>query len=116
MVGGLVSFRTSEREVEPEHVRRVDPGVRHVVAVTDPGVTLLGDIAQLLPNGEQVGENLAWVHEVGEAVDHRYGGVLRELLDVLVRERTDHDAVDVPREDTRRISDRLTAAQLHVTW
>ena len=54
------------------------------------------------------------MQQVGEPVDHRHVGVLRQLLDVLVRERADHDAVDVARQHARRVGDRLAAAELHV--
>ena len=72
------------------------------------------DVAEVLADGEQVGEHLAGVQQIGEAVDHGHVGVLRQLLDVLVREGADHDAVDVAREHARRVGDRLAAAELDV--
>ena len=95
MVRGLVAFGTGEREVEAEDVRGVDPRVRHVVAVADPRVAESLDVAELLPNGEQIGEHLARMYEVGEAIDDRDRCILPELLDVLVREGANHDSVDV---------------------
>jgi hypothetical protein len=112
----LVAFRTRQRQLEPEAMRRVDPGVGHVVAVADPRVLVLRDVAEVLADRQEVGEDLARVQHVREAVDHRHVSELRELLDVLVREGADHDAVDVPREDARGVSDRLAAAELHVSW
>src|SRR5262249_22165522 len=47
-------------------------------------------------------------------VDDGHIRVLRQLLDVLVRERADHDAVDVTRQHSRRVSDRLAATELNV--
>ena len=54
--------------------------------------------------------HLARVQEVGEAVDDRHGRVLRQLLDLGVREGANHDPVDVAREHARRVGDRLAAA------
>ena len=54
------------------------------------------------------------MQQIGEAIDHRHVGVLRELLDVLVRERADHDAVHVARQHARRVGNRLAAAELDV--
>jgi hypothetical protein len=45
------------------------------------------------------------MHQIGEAVDHGDVGIVSELLDILVREGANHDAVHIPREHTRRIGD-----------
>ena len=63
---------------------------------------------------EQVGEQLAGMQQVGQAVDDRHGGEPRQLLDVGLREGADHDAVDVARQHARRVADRLAAAELDV--
>src|SRR5438093_269536 len=65
----LVSFRAGQPQLEAEQLRRLDPAVRHVVAVTHPGDPLPLPPAQRLPHGEQVGQHLARVGQVGEAVD-----------------------------------------------
>ena len=51
---------------------------------------------------------------VGEAVDDGNRGLLRELLDVRLRKRADHDRVEVTGENRCRIADRLPAAELEV--
>ena len=53
MIGRLVAFGTREVEVEAESVRRVDPRVRHVVAVADPRVLLVSIVAEFCADGEQ---------------------------------------------------------------
>ena len=67
---GVVALGAREREVEAEAVRGVEPGVRHVVAVADPRDVLPLERAEVLAHGEEVGEHLAGVLQVGEAVDH----------------------------------------------
>ena len=54
------------------------------------------------------------MQQIGESVDDRDVGVLRQLLDVLVGEGADHDAVHVARQHARRVGDRLAAAELDV--
>ena len=49
-----------------------------------------------------------------EHVDHRYGGVCRQLLDHLVRARADPDRLHVAREDERGVPDRLAARELEI--
>ena len=51
---------------------------------------------------------------VGQTVDDRDGRVGRELLDIGLRKRPDHDCVEIAREDDGRVLDRLTAPQLEV--
>ena len=49
--------------------------------------------AEVLLHREDVGEDLAGMVEVGEAVDDGHRGVLRQLLDLRVVEGADHDPV-----------------------
>ncbi len=51
---------------------------------------------------------------VGQTVDDRDGRVGRELLDIGLRKRPDHDCVEIAREDDGRVLDRLTAPQLEI--
>ena len=51
---------------------------------------------------------------VGQPVEDRNRRVGRELLDIGLRERSDHDRVEITREDDGRVFDRLAAAQLKV--
>ncbi len=52
---------------------------------------------------------------IGQPVDHRDGCVGRELLDIGLGERPDHDRVEVAREDDGRVLDRFAAPELEVT-
>jgi len=51
---------------------------------------------------------------VGESVDHRDLAVLGEVVDVLLGEGADHDAVDVAAHHVRGVLDGLADAQLDV--
>ena len=60
-----------------EHVR-----LRHVRrAVAEEGDGEAGEVALVLADGEQVGEQLARVEVVGEGVHDRHGGARRHLLE-----------------------------------
>src|ERR1019366_5263659 len=63
---------------------------------------------------EHVGEDLAGVVFVGEAVDDRHPRMRCEGLDLGLLEGPDHDDVDHPADDARRVFDRLGAAELAV--
>src|SRR5690348_5577433 len=54
------------------------------------------------------------MQQVGEPVDDGNVGVLGQLLDVLMSERANHDAVDVARQHARGVGDRLPASELPV--
>ncbi len=68
----------------------------------------------MLSDGEDVGEDLAGVEQVGESVDHRDGCVFRQLFDVGVGEGTNHDAVDVAGKDARGVGNGLTTPELDI--
>ena len=56
-----------------------------------------GDAAAPLFHRHHVGERLAGMRAVGQAVDDRHGGVARHLVEAFGRVRPHHDRVDVAR-------------------
>ena len=67
--------------------------MRALVAVSDVNDLLTLDGAKDLLDGERIGDDLARMVVVGQAVDHRHRRVLRQLEDVRVREEARHDDV-----------------------
>ena len=51
---------------------------------------------------------------IGHAVDHRHGGVARQLLQLPLVEGPDHDPVAVPAQSPGGILDRLSPARLGI--
>src|SRR5256714_6358127 len=111
---GLEPLGAGQAQLEAQHGGRLQPAVRHVVAVADPSDALVLPAAQRLAHREQVGEHLAGVRQVGESVDDRDGGPARQLFDLFMIEGADHDAVHVARQDARSVRDGLPAPQLDV--
>ena len=113
---GIVAFGTGEREIEPEDGGGLDPRMGHVVAVADPGEARAARLeragAEPLPDGEQIGEHLTRVRQIGEAVDHRHRREARQLLGDVVPEGADDDGVAVAAEHARGVAQRLAAADL----
>ena len=114
-----VHVRAVAGGVQHDHVHaglRADLGerVRDVVAVADVDELDVLEMAAVLADGERVGHALAGVVVVGEAVDHRDLAVLGEVLDVLLGEGADHDAVDVAAHHVGGVLDRLADAELDV--
>ena len=72
-------------------------------------------LAELLPDRHHVGEGLARMEFVGQAVDDGDARGLGERVDLGLVERPDHDPVDVAREDEPCVLDRLAAAQLEIS-
>ena len=61
----------------------------------------------------QVSHDLARMRQFGECIDNRNGRVLREFQQHIVLEDADYNGINVTRQNARRISDGLTAAELH---
>ena len=100
--------------VEVEDFRRLQPGIAHVVGVADPCHGLALDRPAMFDVGVDVGEDLARVVFVGQAVDHRHARIGRKALDDVLLEGADHDDVAHARDHLRRIFHRLAAAELRV--
>jgi hypothetical protein len=110
----FVAGRRRHMDVEVEDLGRLQPGVADVVRIADPGHGLALDRAAMLDEGEDVGEDLAGVVFVGQAVDHRHPRVAGEALDDLLLEGADHDDVAHARDHLRRVLHRLAAPELRV--
>ena len=114
IVVGIVSLRTRQLEGEAQMRGRFNPRVGHVVAVTDPGDRLPADVAQVLLDGEDIGQDLAGMGQIGEAVDDGHLGILGQRFHVRVCEGPDHDPVHVSVEHPGRIGNGLTTTQLDI--
>src|SRR5215211_7133933 len=84
----------------------------HVVAVSDVGDPGAFDRTELLAHGHEVGESLARVVGVREAVYYGDVGGSGELLQVPVVEGADHDGVDVAGQDAACVRRGLALADL----
>jgi len=86
--------------------------VQHVVAIPEPRDLKAGQRLAVLDHGQEVGDDLAGMRLVGEAVDDRHRGMARHFLDLGVIVGPQHDSVDHPAQHPRGIGDSLTPPQL----
>src|SRR5438477_8204133 len=110
----IVVGRRHDRQGKAGDRRRLDEGVGDVVAVPDIYDVLLRELSRHRLDGHEVGQDLAGVRAVGEAVDDRLLGRPRQLLEVLVRAQPGHRPVDVAVEDPRGVGDGLPDPELDV--
>ncbi len=66
----------------------------------------------MLEPGLHVGQQLAGMVQLGQAIDHRHPRMLRQLLLVRLRVVADHDGVAHPRQHLGGVGQRLFAPQL----
>jgi len=109
-----VATGKTEDEVEAELPGGVKERGADVVAVPRPDDAAAGDRAAVLLVGHHVGHDLAGMARVGQPVDHRHRRIVRELLERRLLEGPDHDRVHEPRQDLRRVRDRLAVPELHL--
>jgi hypothetical protein len=69
-------------------------------------------VAELLPDGQAVGEHLAGMLTVGHGVDHRTASCARHGDQVPMVAEPGHDAVDIAVEDAADVRRRLPLADL----
>ncbi|KAF5289491.1 hypothetical protein FQR65_LT20825 [Abscondita terminalis] len=110
----LVAAGRADMDREAQQVGRLQPGVGHVVAIADPGDGLALDRAAVLDEGEDVGQDLAGMELVGQAVDDGHARVLGKAHDLVLAVGADHHQVGHAADDARAVLDGLGAAQLAV--
>ena len=109
---GVIALGAGHGHVHAALQTAHDEGVGHIVAVADEAQLQALQPGHLLPDGHQVGQHLAGVGEVGEAVDDGDGGVFGQLLHLVLAIGADHDAVTVAAEHPGGIGDGLAPADL----
>ena len=68
----------------------------------------------MLDVGVDVGEDLAGVIFIRQAIDHRHARMCGEAFDDRLLERADHHDVDHPGDHARQVLDRLAARKLRI--
>jgi len=108
----LEPARRGDRHVDAVAGPGEDQRIRHVVAIADVGEPDATKPSLVFENGHVVGNRLAGMAEVREAVDDRHARVLGHLFDDVVAERADHDALGHPIEVHGDVMDRLALAKI----
>jgi hypothetical protein len=85
-----------------------------IVAIAEEDERATGRTAEALTDGQEVGKRLARVMRVGQGVDHGHVRPLRDLFDLRLRERAQHDRGRVAREHAGSVGDRLAATELEL--
>ena len=110
---GAVAFGTRQAKGEAQAGGGVEPRVGHVVAVSDPRHAQCIPVgAELFRGGGQVGQHLAGVEQVGEAVHHRHRSVTGELEQLPMGEGAYQKGVGVAAQDAGGVRHALAPAQL----
>ena len=112
-VGGI-PVGTGAHKVQGQPLGQAQPGVHDIVAVAHVDDFQVVEAAAAFQDGEHVRHDLAGVVVVGQAVDHRYRGVLGQLEEVVVGEQAGHDHVVVARHHPGDVLDSLTFADRDV--
>ena len=110
----FVAFRADERDVHAHLGRGEEQGGCHVVAVAYVGQVDALQPAVLLLDSEEVGQRLAGVLLVGQAVDDGHARVLGQVSTSAVREDAGHDAVHHAPQHAGHVGHALALAEADV--
>src|ERR1700676_2313767 len=106
-----VGLRRRDRNFRAHRGARQKQRVRHIVAVANVGKMNLGEIAEMLVQGEEVGERLAGMFEFAQRVDDRNAGVSGHLFDHSMTEGAQHNDVDPAFEVVGDVVERLAGIE-----
>src|SRR5260370_17146872 len=88
--------------------------LRKIEAITDKRNLELVQLAVSLTQRHQVGEQLAWMEQVGKPIDYGHRRLARQLDAGRVGEGSNHNKVDPAREVARNILHRFPFAAAYV--
>src|SRR5581483_10847885 len=106
-----IRARGAEDEADAELAAGGGQGAGDVVAVADEDERLAFQLAEGLLHGQQVAEGLAGMIVIGQAVDDWHRGEAGEVLDGLMPEGAQDDAVDILADGAGEIGQALAGAQ-----
>ena len=86
----------------------------HIVAISYVNDPEFPQIPLMLLDRKKIGESLAWVFEVGQAIDDRNIRIVRQGNANIMGKRSDHDAIDHTFEVFCHIEHRLALAKIDV--
>ena len=109
----LVLLGGAGGEVEAHLGAAHHQAVAHVVAgVAEVNEVDAFEVAEVLPDGEEVGEDLGGVELVGQAVPHRHTGVAGQLFHDALAVAAVLDAIEHPAQHPGGVGDGLLLADL----
>ena len=109
---GFETLRTADAHIHPQQRPAEHQGMGHIVAITDVGQRLSGQITMGLAHREEVGQGLAGVLEIGEGIDHRHGGPVGVIHQLLLGEGAHGQHIAVATEHPCGVFQGLATTQL----
>jgi len=92
----------------------MEQGDGHVITIAQIGHFQPLQAALMLTDRLEIGQDLAGMHQVGQAIDDRDRTVPGQVEDILMGKGPDHDAIEIAGHDLRSVCDRFAAAELDV--
>ena len=109
-----VALRADAGDLHPSQQSAHDEAVCHAAAVADKAELPARKAAPALPNGHQVGQNLAGMGVIRQAVDHRHTGQLGKLFQIALAVGAPHHAVVVAAQHPGGVLEGLAAPGLQL--
>ena len=109
-----VALRADTGDLHPSQQSAHDEAVCHAAAVADKAELPARKAAPALPNGHQVGQNLAGMGVIRQAVDHRHTGQLGKLFQIALAVGAPHHAVVVAAQHPGGVLEGLAPAGLQL--
>ena len=91
----FIAFWDGYAKVELKQSCCLNHRIQHIIAITKPRKLKTGQSFSMLHHGQKVGNDLAGMRQISQAVDDGHAGVMCQFRNLVMVIGADHDGIDI---------------------